>query len=451
VSKNLLSYIINFLLPDNQHLAAEIGYTNSPDEFENFRVIICPSRFFDKDFYGTKNSLPKLPLQTLEGTEILFGTPEVEQRGGKIFVNADIIASSFFLLARYEEWLCGDAVLDSFGRFEGKKSLQYRAGFINRPIVDEYAILLRKWLKMAGLQVNEPKRELSKIYLTHDIDIFTYYRNVRIILSKLKQSICHCRLNPQSHHSIFKRLRVKSATTVVKNIFRSLFNLKNDEAYTFDWLVAQDLKVQDAEKIFFIKACTNAKGIDFPEYNLKSKNFQNLLKFFAENGCKIGLHASCQSFEQPFLVENEQKRLSAAAEQKITLNRCHYLRILPPNQPQPYIAAGITDDFSVSFADVAGFRLGTSRAVRWLNPQTLEIEPVTLHSLLIMECTLGEKRYMNLNFDEAFSVSKNLIEQAKKHNGEVSLLWHNTSVIEGENDYYRELYEKTVLELRTKS
>ena len=31
--------------------------------------------------------------------------------------------------------------------------------------------------------------------------------------------------------------------------------------------------------------------------------------------------------------------------------------------------AGITDDFTIGYPDVAGFRLGTSRPVHWINPE----------------------------------------------------------------------------------
>jgi hypothetical protein len=409
-------------LPENQHLAKELGYTNSENEFEKYRVIISPSGFFEEGFYGKKKSVPALPLQKIDGAEILFGTPEIEQKEGKIFVKADIIASSFFLLSRYEEWVCGEEILDCYTRFEGKKSLPHRAGFLQRPLVDEYAALLRKWLKMTGLQVNEPPQKISKIYLTHDIDILTYRSNLRLMLSVLRQKILS-----------------------LKDVILSLSDIKQDKAYTFDWLVEQDLKVKEAEKIFFVKAEKNAKGIDFPMYNLKSKAFQNISKFFTENGCKIGLHASCQSFEKQELVKKEQQNLYESSGQNITFNRCHFLRILPPNQPKPYIDAGITDDFSLSFADVAGFRLGTARPVQWINPQTLEIEPITLHPLLVMESTLGDKRYMNLPFDKAFELCQNLIFQVKKHNGEAVFLFHNTSVV---NDYYKELYEKVIENLK---
>jgi len=446
---HIISHIINFLLPENEHLAGEIGYTDDEKEFEKFRVIIRPSGFFDKENYGKISFLPKLPLQTIDGTEILFGTPDIEQKNGKIFVNADIIASSFFLLSRYEEWLCSD-VFDKHSRFEGKKSLQYRANFLHRPLVDEYAVLLRKWLKITGLEVNEPKEEIKKIYLTHDIDFLEYYRHLRGFVGGIWRGLNFTQRRKENAKSAKFILSLhplcENLCAICVKQFKSLQNIKNDPAYTFDFLIEQDNKVKNAEKIYFVKAAKRAKDLDYPQYNLNGNDFQNLAKFLQKNDCKIGLHSSYNAFYNPQDIENEQNRISKAISKDVTNHRTHYLRILPPNQPEFYTKAGITDDFTLCFADVAGFRLGTCRPVRWINPQTLEIEDITLHPLTIMECSLSNENYMNLNFETAFEVCKNLINQVEKHNGELVLLWHNTSVIP-ENGYHRELYEKVIEEL----
>ena len=57
-----------------------------------------------------------------------------------------------------------------------------------------------------------------------------------------------------------------------------------------------------------------------------------------------------------------------------------------------------------------------------------------------MDSTLSDKRYMNLTVDEAFSFSKKMIDQVKKHNGDLTLLWHNTSVEKHNGLYHRDLY-----------
>jgi hypothetical protein len=60
---------------------------------------------------------------------------------------------------------------------------------------------------------------------------------------------------------------------------------------------------------------------------------------------------------------------------------------------------------------------------------------LTLHPLTVMECTLEDENYMDLNYEEARATCFSLFDQVKKHNGELVLLWHNTRVTE-EKRYY---------------
>ena len=90
--------------------------------------------------------------------------------------------------------------------------------------------------------------------------------------------------------------------------------------------------------------------------------------------------------------------------------------------------AGITDDFTIGYPDVAGFRLGTSRPVHWINPENKRISPLILHPLAIMECSLNEPVYMNLGYEGALAYSTQLIKQVASANGELVLLWHNDSI-----------------------
>ena len=102
------------------------------------------------------------------------------------------------------------------------------------------------------------------------------------------------------------------------------------------------------------------------------------------------------------------------------------------------IKAGYTDDFTMGFADQAGFRLQTSRAIRWINPQTMQLTHLTLHPLLIMDCTLDRENYMHLTEEEAYFLCERLIDKVKLHHGDLCLLWHNNSVTP--DNYHRNLY-----------
>ena len=52
----------------------------------------------------------------------------------------DIFASSFYLITRYEEYLCQQ--YDSLGRFEAESSLAYQNKFLHLPLIDLWLIEL---------------------------------------------------------------------------------------------------------------------------------------------------------------------------------------------------------------------------------------------------------------------------------------------------------------------
>jgi hypothetical protein len=101
----------------------------------------------------------------------------------------------------------------------------------------------------------------------------------------------------------------------------------------------------------------------------------------------------------------------------------------------------------MAYADAAGFRLGTSRPVYWINPATHTLSRLTLHPLTLMDVTLSEQKYMGLGYEEALGCALRLMEQVRQFNGELTLLWHNTSVVNGAG-YQRELYAHLLTKIR---
>ena len=108
--------------------------------------------------------------------------------------------------------------------------------------------------------------------------------------------------------------------------------------------------------------------------------------------------------------------------------------------------AGITDDYSIGFADYAGFRLLTSRPVRWINPKSLQLTTLTLHPLTIMDCTLSNDNYMNLSEDEAYYACQQIIDKTYQNSGELTILWHNS--IFAQKGYHKSLYPAVVRLIR---
>ncbi len=430
MEKNLdeiTSYIIRFLLGDeNAGYASLVGYTSGGEAFSDFHVVIIPSGFFGKDIFGTEKSAPSLPLQNWENIPLLFGKSKTEKAGGTILIHADIIASTFFLISRYEETLYRSE-RDQHGRFPGKKSLAFRAGFLQQPVVDEYGKALRAKLRETGLDIKEPAEKFNKIYLTHDVDQLAHYRNLRGLGGAVSRFF-------------------KNPYQTLKAVESYFGGIKNDPWFTFPWLfiLADELKnakpQAGVECIVFIKTGGGELTTDKPLHQISNKDFGVLFRLCKQHGVKTGLHPSYHAGMNPEYIKYEKKVLDDTTSEHTKFTRNHFLSNREPEDLQALIDAGLSDDFTMTYADIAGFRLGTCRSVKWINPLSLELTGLTLHPLTLMDSTLSDERYMNLKADEAFSFSKKMMDLVRKHNGDLVLLWHNTSVEKHNNQYHRDLY-----------
>ncbi len=425
----IIRYILRFMI--GEHLPDEVsrfvGYTSDRSSFRDYKVVIIPSGFFEDNVYGTANTKPPVPLKYIEGVPFLYGTPDVERTGDTIIVHADLVASAYFLLSRYEEMLYRD-IRDEHGRFPGRASLPRRAGFIDRPVVDEYGKLIRTWLGSNGVSVQELVPFIRKINLTHDIDIPFTGRTWRSVVGK-----------------------ILSGRNPVAAIREKYAPLEHNPYYTFPWMLEQDKKLQRTignercRFLFFFRAGGEAKQ-DRPYYDLRGKDIRSLFSLCEQYEATIGLHSSYQAGKEPSLILAEKRKIEEAFGMEIIHNRHHFLAAREPEDMEYLAMAGITDDYTMGYADVAGFRLGTSLPVRYINPVTRRLSALRLHPLTIMDSTLNEVNYMNLTRDRAEEYCMKLINNVRNVNGELTLLWHNTSAIE-RSGYLRQLYSKLINKL----
>ena len=426
----MLHYIIRFLAGDNlpSELVETIGYTSDPNQFDRYNVVIIPSGFFDEQTYGTPGSLPQLPLKEVHGIPLLFGSPKEEWVGDTWVVHADIIASTYFLISRYEEIMRRD-LRDEHGRFPGKASLPYRAGFIDRPIVDENRLLLHGWLRQTRLHVPEIKRKIKRIYLTHDVDAPTLYRSWKGFVRSL--------LNKRG---------------LLKSIQGKFGKLDEDPFYTFPWIFYQNNRMLQSagqkrcQPILFIKGGGKASQ-DKPHYDLRDKDIRTLIKSALEHNITIGLHSSYQAGADPSLIQKEKRWLERNIRKSVRFNRHHFLRGREPEDMDQLEAADLTDDFTMGYADIAGFRLGTCYPVRWINPITRRLSPLILHPLIAMDRTLESPKYMGLDYEQALAYCRDLINKVREVGGELVLLWHNDAVREDSSGYQRKLYAQIMSDL----
>lgn len=370
----IIDYILTWLCYGDEEAAKRVAYTDDEKALEDHDVIIVPNGLLGKELV-----VPELKRPVVE-----------EPAKGKTIIRTDLVYAVFFFTSRAEELV--NSQRDEHGRFAAKYSILAQKSRLQIPRLDEYARLVLKQLDLPM-----PSPGFGHIYLTHDIDAISQYRSLRGALGGIHRG-------------------------ETKAVLSALRDIHNDPLYTFPWLIEQDAKVRKADVIYFVKR-TKGRGFDYPQYCLWGRDFKRLKHMLRHSNVYLGVHGSYYGA----IPKIEYSKMF----------RAHYLRSSIEHM-QRLADAGYTDDFTMGFADQAGFRLQTSRAIRWINPQTMQLTHLTLHPLLIMDCTLDREDYMHLTEEEAYFLCERLIDKVKLHHGDLCLLWHNNSVTP--DNYHRSLY-----------
>lgn len=424
---NAVDYIICYLLGErNKEYSRLVSYGYEEDA----KVIIIPSDFFNNDRYLTRETIPPLPLKEIDGLPILFGEPRKEAREGKLYLHADIVASSFFLMTRYEECVRRE-IRDKHGRFIGKESIVYKAGLLGRPIIEEWGELLIDYLNQMGIPAVHGEEGFSHIYLTHDVDCIWTWNDFY-----------------HATRSVVGRFLRKGKDILLP--YKALIDYKRyDPVYTFEWLDRKDNIVKKStiapcEKVYFFMGTRN-KAENDRGYAKNYKRTVQLMRDILHYSAKIGYHVSYQAASKLELQKEELQLIKDYSGANVCYSRNHYLDSKEPEDFEILIKNGITDDFTMGYADVAGFRLGTCRKVKWINPITGEVTPLWLHPMTIMDCTLDGEKYMDIqDEDEAYQLVVETIKKIQMYRGEIVLLWHNTVVAKDSCSYHRNLYERVL-------
>lgn len=96
----------------------------------------------------------------------IFGDNTISIEEDNVVIGADIFASAFYTLTRWEEFLKGR---ESTGDCDENNLFIVQNGFYKHPIVNEYECLLRKSMLFLGETVKEDKKVFGVRY-TLDVD-----------------------------------------------------------------------------------------------------------------------------------------------------------------------------------------------------------------------------------------------------------------------------------------
>lgn len=317
----------------------------------------------------------------------------------------DILASTFFMVSRYEEYL--PSTLDKHKRFTAENTLAFKNNFLKKPVVNLWALELKKKIKTLFPDFQFPKQQF-KHSSTFDIDIAYAYKGKKV----------------------FRQLgsAIKSLLTFnlegLKNRVHYYFFAKKDPFAVYDVVDALHKKYQTENVFFFL---LGNKGEFDNNLNYLSKPLHDLIKKTA-NHMDVGIHPSYQSNFKDTLVATEINRLANITKKTVTKSRQHFLKLSFPKTYQNLVSNNIKEEYSMGFASQIGFRAGICTSYPFFNLTENKKEDLLIFPFQIMDGTLNE--YLQLSPKEAISEIENIVLEIKKVNGLFISLWHNSSLSE---------------------
>lgn len=439
-------YILAVLFNEFLGFDADIIVTSRADtrisSLSGAELVVADTLFAVPDsIWLTTESLPREPLrwwhpsppcESNESIPVIYGAHGeglLAQDGQSLWLGLDIFASSFFMLTRYEEVVRAER--DEFDRFPASAALAVRAKFIHRPVVNEYVDLLWSALNWLWPGLKRKPRTFQMLP-SHDVDL-----PLKHGFSGPARMIAAC---------AFDMLRGLGAAAA-RDRFQGWRRVRKGEVgmdpyNTFDWLMdASDRR--GARSAFFFIADHTALMRD-GLYAISHPWIRCLMKSIHQRGHELGLHTSYHTYLDPHQTRREFQRLRDCAGAEGILQakwggRQHYLRWRTPQTFRNWDDAGLDYDSTLTFAQLAGFRCGVCYEYPVFDLERRRMLKLVERPLVAMDSSVISAGYMGCGTGErAYRVFSGLKDACRRHQGDFTLLWHNSNLTTRAE---KELYE----------
>jgi hypothetical protein len=388
-------------------LGLEIHYTDELSFFENYDGpkfsygVSVGERFL---FFASNGLLFESKIYARELRHFTF-------EGGLVFfpindkdsvLPFDPFAASFYMVSRYEEYL--PHLRDNHNRFMAKGSDAYQQGYLHKPLVNIWSIRIKNILSnwFPDLTFTSPAYSFVP---TIDIDAAFAFKNKG--LTRAIGGIAKAFQN-REYDEVRHRIRV-------------LFRLEHDPFDTFE-LQMQLQRKYNYRPIYFLLLADYGPNDKNNPYN--NRYFQRLIRYLSDYA-EIGIHPSYASSLQPSLMVMETARLSKILKREVELSRQHFLKLSMPETYRNLINNDITHDYTMGYAEVAGFRASICTPFPFFDLDQDSITNLVIHPFAAMDGTLHD--YMKLTPQKATETIIELIREVKKVGGTFIPLWHNSA------------------------
>lgn len=404
-------------------LGVEYSFTSLKDEFMDWqgaKINYSPSDFGSGLFIKSAGLLFEntISYQNIETTDMADSPVFFAHPDSASVLPFDPFAAAFYLVTRYEEYLTVHT--DKYDRFEVSGSIAYRDKFLQTPVVNKWAIQLKEILhnRNPDLIFHLP---VYRFIPTIDIDhAYAYkYRKVYRVVGSYCRSFLRW-----DWKDIILRTEV-------------LLGREQDPYDTYDWLENIHRSYQ-LKTLYFVLFADY--GGDDNNVTIGKKGFQNLLRQL-DGRSTIGIHPSLSSSKHSSKLKSEIHHLANVLHREISLSRQHFLKVKLPGTYQELIELGITDDYSMGYASVSGFRAGIVNPFYFFDLVKNKITSLRVHPISVMDVTLND--YYHFTPEKALEKILQTIKAVKSVNGEFISIWHNESLSDkGRWQGWRKVYEE---------
>lgn len=313
------------------------------------------------------------------------------------FSELNEVGKIFFALSRYEEYLPQEK--DQHGRVSGKGKV-YKTPFIDKWILEFQQKLKEKYPQLLF------KKRTFELVVTCDVDQTWKYKN------KGFKRTCGGFLRDLinvDYSEFSKRIRV-------------IFGDEKDPYDTFDYFKQLKEKYHFQMIFFWLMADYDTFDKNNPVTNT---HFQNKIKEVSR-WATFGIHPSYASTNQPEKLDLEINRLQNVMNDSIDKSRQHYIKLNLPKTYYNLIQKGITEDYTMAYADETGFRAGTTTPFFWYDLENEAQTNLKVHPFCTMDVSM--RNYMGLSINESINEVQRLKSEIQKVNGQMVVLFHNSNL-----------------------
>ena len=355
------------------------------------------------------------------GDSVFNEHPVLFATGNEADLPYDPVASIFYMVSRYEEYLPHEK--DGHDRYKMESSVAFKLKFNHLPIVHYWATDI-----IDALRKKYPETEIVSNHYrfipSFDIDNAYAFRHKGLI---------------RTAGALVRSMLTNWSETSLR--FKVMARRAEDPYDNYDYIDEINLDF-GVKPVYFI--LTSSTGRYDRNIDPQSKAFGDLLKKLRNRG-KIGLHPSHRSGSLDGLLEAEKELLGRVAGTQIKLSRQHFLKLILPDTYEKLISVGITDDHSMGWAGASGFRAGICVPYPFYNLTREREEKLMIHPFCFMEATYVY--YRKTDAEAVKEEIRQLVAEVRKVNGCFIPVWHNESLGEwdkwkGWKEVFEYMYEE---------